>query len=168
MSEPASDSGFTLIEVLVAITLMGILMAIAVMGFSHYSSAHQEAGTARSLQSALRQAQERAVSDGRAVCVKFDDVSWSVWRTACNSTTGQHLDGPTTTESVDVHLQGLSGSELVFTPRGTASWSTLSTDAVDPLCGSVKAFAVKVTRSDSTKTYRLCIPALTGRVDLHG
>ncbi len=168
MSQPARDSGFTLIEVMVTIALMSVLMTIAVLGFSHYSAAHEQAGTARSLQSALRQAQQRAVTEGRAVCVKFAAGDWSVWRTACNTTTGLKLDGPTPTESSDVHLQPAHDAELVFTPRGTATWSSIATDAVDDECGHVKAFKLFVTRDSSTKTYRLCVPALTGRVDLDG
>ncbi|NYD42876.1 GspH/FimT family pseudopilin [Nocardioides panaciterrulae] len=168
MSPPVRDAGFTLIEVLVTIALMGAMMAIAVTGFSHYSGAHEQAGTARSLQSALRQAQQRAVTEGRAICVKFADGDWSVWRTTCDAATGLKLDGPTSTESTSVHLDPSHDSELIFTPRGTATWSSIGTDPVDDECGHVQAFKLWVTRDGSTKTYRLCVPALTGRVELNG
>ena len=168
MRKPVRDSGFTLIEIMVVIVLMGILMAITVAGYTRYAAAHEQSGTARSLQSALRQAQQRAVTEGRAVCVKIVDGGWSIWRTACAAPAGLKLSGPIATESAKVHLHPAGDSEVLFTPRGTATWPAISGTPVDDECGHVKAFKLLVSRDSSTKTYRLCVPALTGRVDLHG
>lgn len=170
MRQPFRDSGFTLIEVLVAVTLMGAMMGIAVAGFSRYSHAHEQDGTARSLQSGLRQAQQRAVTEGRAMCVAFTSDSYTVWRTACTSAAGgTRVQGPTPTESTEVDIALPSVQTLTFTPRGTATWgSILSDPSSTPGCGTVKSFRVDVTRVGSTKTYVLCVAALTGRVDLHG
>lgn len=165
MSQPSRDGGFTLVELLATIVLMGVVMSIAVVGFSRYSATHEQAGTARSLQSALRQAQQRAVTEGRAMCVEFAGGSWTVWRTACG-TSGEKVEGPTVTESDQVHLSPEGGESLTFTPRGTATWPSIGTTGGP--CGTVSAFAVQVTRDRSTKTYLLCVAALTGRVDLDG
>jgi prepilin-type N-terminal cleavage/methylation domain-containing protein len=166
---PSRDSGFTIVEVTVAVVLLGLMMAIAVLGFSRYSNAHEQAGTARSLQSGLRQAQQRAVTEGRAMCVQFSATSYTVWRTACTTAGGgTQLEGPTTTESAEVHLALPAPQTLTFTPRGTATWGSIASDVTVAACGGVKAFQVTVTRASSSKVYRLCIAALTGRVDLHG
>jgi type II secretion system protein H len=166
--ETRTDAGFTLIEVLVTMVLMGLMMAIAVAGFSRYSNAHEHEGTARSLQSALRQAQQRAVTEGRAICVALTTSSYTVWRSSCDAATGTKLEGPRGLQASEVHLQAVTGQPLVFTPRGTATWAGITSTTTDTACGSVKAFDVLVTRDGSSKTYRLCIAALTGRVDLHG
>jgi prepilin-type N-terminal cleavage/methylation domain-containing protein len=168
VSQPDRDSGFTLIEVLTTVVLMGVVMSFAVLGFSRYSAAYEQKGTARSLQSALRQVQQRAVTEGRAMCVEFASTTYTVWRTACDPSTGRKVEGPTATESAQVHLEVTPGQTLAFTPRGTATWSTISSDPADASCGGVKAFHVLVTREGSTKSYRLCVAALTGRVDLDG
>lgn len=162
------DSGFSLIEVSVAMLLMGVMMAIAAVGFGQYSHAHEQEGSARSLQSGLRQAQQRAVTEGRAMCVQFAATSYTVWRTGCSSATGTRVEGPVQTESADVELAPVVPQTLTFTPRGTATWGTIASDPTVAACGNVKSFQVLVTRDGSTKEYRLCIAALTGRVDLHG
>jgi type II secretion system protein H len=168
--QPSHDSGFTLIEVLVTITLLGVMMAIAVAGFSRYSHAHEQDGTARSLQSGLRHAQQRAVTEGRAMCVTFTSDSYAVWRTACTTAAGgTKVEGPTPTESTEVDIELPAVQTLTFTPRGTATWDSIAADpATTAGCGTVKSFRIDVTRVGSTKTYVLCVAALTGRVDLHG
>ncbi|MGY2702099.1 GspH/FimT family pseudopilin [Nocardioides sp. HB32] len=168
MHATSRDDGFTLIELLMTMVLMGIVMAIAVAGFSHYSDAHAQEGSARSLQSALRQAQQRAVTEGRAMCVQFTAASYTVWRTACDATSGTKLEGPYSLESSKVHLALAPVQSLLFTPRGTATWGTITSGATAPGCGNVTSFDVNVTRDGSSKTYQLCVAALTGRVDLHG
>ncbi|CAI9409703.1 GspH/FimT family pseudopilin [Nocardioides sp. T2.26MG-1] len=168
MRESRTDAGFTLIEVMVTIVLMGVVMAIAVSGFSSYSHAHEHQGTARSLQSALRQAQQRAVTEGRSMCVELTPSAYTVWRTSCDPASGTKVEGPYGLESAAVHLEPVTTAPLLFTPRGTASWPGSTDPSTDVACGSVKAFDVLVTRDGSDKTYRICVAALTGRVDLHG
>lgn len=169
MRQPSRDSGFTLIEVLMTISLLGLMMGIAVAGFARYSNAHEQDGTARSLQSGLRQAQQRAVTEGRAMCVAFTATSYTVWRSACDATTGTKVEGPTMTESEAVQIELPAPQTLTFTPRGTATWPSIASDPMSPpACGGAKSFEIEVTRTSSTKTYRLCVVALTGRVDLHG
>lgn len=168
MRQPSHDSGFTLIEVLTTVTLLGVMTAIAVAGFSRYSNAHEQDGTARSLQSGLRDAQQRAVTEGRAVCVAFTATAYTVWRSACDPATGTRLEGPVTTQSADVRIELPTPQTLTFTPRGTATWPSIAGDATVAACGGVKSFEIEVVRTSSTTTYRLCVAALTGRVDLHG
>lgn len=168
MRATSRDDGFTLIEVLVTVALLGAAMAIAVAGFSRYSSAHEQQGTARSLQSALRDAQQRAVTEGRAMCVQFADTSYTVWRTSCDPATGVKVAGPVATESADVHIDIAASETLTFTPRGTATWSSIETDPLQESCGHVTALRFTVSRDGSDKTYALCVVHLTGRVDLDG
>ena len=87
MSSQDRDSGFTMIELLVTIALLGIMMAIAVSGWSAWAKASRQSGTARELQSVLRQAQVRAVTEGRAVCVAFRWLRTTTRSTAVPATT---------------------------------------------------------------------------------
>lgn len=169
MRQPCHDSGFTLVEVLATVALLGVMMGIAVAGYASYSGAHEQSGTARSLQSGLRQAQQRAVTEGRAVCVTFSPASYVLWRSACSTAAGgTRLGGAISTQSADVRLDTVTATEVTFTPRGTATWPGIVDEGSVPECGGVKSFRVRVDRSGSDKTYRLCVTALTGRVELHG
>lgn len=157
MSPHERDNGFTMIELLVTISLLGIMMAIAVGGYSSWTKASGQTGQARELQSVMRQAQQRAITEGRAICLQFNgSQSYTVYRGACDSPTRVQVMGPVAAETPGVHFTtpsftGTSGasSGVTFNARGTA-WP-----------GSVK-----VTRTGSSKTYTLSVEGLTGRVSL--
>ena len=105
MSSQDRDSGFTMIELLVTISLLGIMMAIAVSGYTSWAKASNQSGRARELQSVMRQAQVRAVTEGRAICVSFRVAQndYTVYRGACDSTTETVL-GPVASQSAEVRL----------------------------------------------------------------
>lgn len=158
MSHPDGDGGFTLIEVLVAIALIGLMATLAVGGYSRWAKSSAHVGTAREVQTTMRQAQQQAVTEGRATCVWFDVSSdtYTVYRGACEASTKQKLTGPHHTASDDVGLSepsfaGSAGASagVTFYARGTAA-----------------AGQVQVTRSGSAKVYRLTVEGLTGRVSL--
>lgn len=158
MSQPRHDSGFTLIEVVVTTALLGIMMAIAVSGWGSWARANEQSGTARQIQSVLRQAQQRAVTEGRAMCVRFDTASdeYTVFRGTCDAADKVVVEGPMDTSSPAVHLvapsfQSSTGSRpgVSFAARGTA-WPG----------------EVRVTRDGSSKVYTLKVEGLTGRVSL--
>lgn len=144
MSQPARDSGVTLIEVLVTIALMGAMMAIAVAGYNRWAQASQQSGTARELQTLLRSTQQRAITEGRDMCVQLADASYSVFRGSCS---GTPIQGPIATNGSGVSLSG--ASSVTFRSRGTATPATIT-----------------VSRADSSKHYTVTVDQLTGRVSL--
>jgi type II secretion system protein H len=157
MSQPARDSGFTMIELLVTISLLGIMMMIAVSGWTSWAKASRQSGTARELLSVMRQAQVRAVTEGRPICVAFRvaENDYTFYRGTCDDTAKVRVMGPVVSAQ-DVKLAapsftGPSGSTtgVTFTARGTA-WP-----------GSVQ-----LTRTGSSKSYTLTVEGLTGRVSL--
>jgi len=159
MSQRARDSGFTMIELLVTISLLGIMMAIAISGWTSWAKASSQSGRARELQSVMRQAQVRAVTEGRAICVSFRVAQndYTLYRGACDDMAKVTLIGPVVSDSKDVKLvapsfTGPSGSStgVTFQARGTA-WP-----------GSVQ-----LTRNGSSKSYTLTVEGLTGRVSLN-
>ena len=149
MSQPARDSGFTLIEVMVTIALLGIVMAFAVSGWSRWTDAHEQSGAAQELQSTLRETQQRAVTEGAAMCVTFADTAYTVWRGSCASVTPTKLEGPIRI-AAGVHIvpQDVPAG-LTFSARGTAT-----------------AGSVTVTSDSSSKVYTLTVEGFTGRVSL--
>src|SRR5688500_5535308 len=129
MAPQNRDSGFTMMEILVTVSLLGIMMAIAVSGWSSWAKASSHSGAARELQSVMRQAQVRAVTEGRAICVSFRVAQndYTVYRGACGSSPTETVLGPVASNSSEVRLSapaftGTSGvsTGVTFNGRGTA------------------------------------------------
>lgn len=155
MHESSHDHGFTLIEAMVVIALIGVLAAIAVSGWNAWAKASAHSGSAREIQAVLQQTHQRAVAEGEALCVWFDtaDDTYTVYRGECATKAGV-VSGPFHTSSPTVELASpLFGSPtspgVTMFPRGTADAGT-----------------VRVTRIDSAKEYTLTVERLTGRVTL--
>ena len=147
--------GFTLIELCATLAIFGVLVALSVGGLHKWTQAREHSGTASSVQSLLREAQQRAVTEGRATCVSFDVVAqvYAMYRGACDDATRVLLDSRRP-DSGRVQLAapafvGPSGptSAVTFKPRGTA-W----------------AGSVQITRAGSSKVYLVSVEGLTGRV----
>jgi prepilin-type N-terminal cleavage/methylation domain-containing protein len=152
MANPHRDSGYTLIEVLVTITLLCVVMAISISGWASWSKARQQSGTASELQSTLRQTQQRAVTEGTAMCVTFSSSTYTVSRGSCTSSppsTANRVQGPVPAGRGVQIASGAFPLGVTFTARGT------STDG-----------SVTVTRTGSSKVYTLKVEGFTGRVSL--
>lgn len=127
------DGGFTLIELLVALSVMGIMSGLAVTSFASWSQSSQHRGARDEVVSTLRNAAERALSEGRTYCVEYTAAAWTTYRTAC-STSGTVVAGParpdSSQETFATSLAAPSGAEggcptagacAYFYPRGNAS-----------------------------------------------
>ncbi|MBA2954489.1 prepilin-type N-terminal cleavage/methylation domain-containing protein [Nocardioides sp. MAH-18] len=151
----AAAAGYTLVEVMTTIGIAGVLMAISVGGWTQYAQAKSQEGAAQEIQSVLRQAQQRAVTEGSSMCVQFDTAvdTFALYRRPCDDSARVLLEGPFDIDS-RVHLAeadftGASGSGagVTFTPRGTASPGTL-----------------RITREGTDRVYVVSVEGLTGRV----
>lgn len=161
---PRHDAGFTMIEMIVTLALGSILMAIAAWGIHSYLVANREAGTAESLRSALRNAEEQALSEGRTYCVYMTSTSWTVYKSDC-TVAADKSNGPYNVSDPSITLASVAfpapspaianqttacpvaGRCAYFYPRGTA------------LAGSVQV-------SRPGKVYTLNVEGLTGRVSM--
>jgi prepilin-type N-terminal cleavage/methylation domain-containing protein len=156
--ERGSDSGFTLVELLVVMALLGAMMALAVGGWASWTKASAHSGTAREMQTVMRQTQQRAVTEGRAMCVWFDVAAdtYTVYRGACDAATRQQLVGPYSTNGSGVHI----ASPSFAAPSGSSPGVTFYAR------GTGWPGDVSVTRSGSTEVYVLAVEGLTGHVTL--
>lgn len=160
MSQQPRDGGFTLIEVLVTLALMGVLMAFALSGWTSWAGARGHSGTAQEIQSLLRQTQQRAVTEGQSMCVEFDTAAnqYSVFRGACDDAGKVRVQGPFDTSDDRVLLQS---------PSFTSATTTGYTGVTFRARGSAWPGEVRIARTGATKVHVLRVEGLTGRVSLN-
>ena len=129
-----TDFGFTLIELLVTMIVASVMMSIGIFSFTRWQNVSQQKGSAEAVVSALRNAAERSVSEGRTYCVDFSSAStrtYVVHRVTCG--TGTVAGGGSKTLSAKVLLATTVTSTpcptgdkcIYFYPRGTASAATV-------------------------------------------
>lgn len=160
-----SDDGFTLVELIVVMSIVGILMAMSAFGFSSYRNTSEQRGSAQEMVSVLRAASERAISEGRTYCVDLaaaasGNRAYSTWRKACTTAAGGVQSGGTrTTQS----------SRVTFT-------TTVTNPSPAPACaaghacvyfyprGTALPATVTVASSARSKSYTIRVEGLTARV----
>ncbi len=155
-AEPRGDAGFTLIEILVSLTILGVILAIGVGGWSGWAAANEQEGAVATLRGTMRDAQQQAVTEASSICVMLQAGTdkYATYLGACDAPSKTLLRGPFALDSKRVHLvapsfAGPSGSStgVTFSSRGTATPGS-----------------VKVTRDGSSKVWQLSVEGLTGRV----
>ena len=68
------ENGFTLIEIIIAMIVVGVLMAVAVPNFLGLYNQHQGKDALRQLASAVKEAQRQAMRRGKTCKIKLDRV----------------------------------------------------------------------------------------------
>jgi Tfp pilus assembly protein FimT len=151
------ETGATMIELVVLIGLAGVMAAIAFTGWQTWTRASEHEGAATEIVAVLRQAQQRAVTEGSSVCVEFSTAqgSWTVFRGTCSSATRTRLEGPVALDSPRVRIAaagftsgpGATGPGVTFSSRGTATPGGL-----------------ELARDGSSTRRTVSVEGLTGRV----
>ena len=104
------QAGFTLLELIVVIVILGLVAALVFVRQPWHSQALNTEATVRTLTSALRLARSRAIAQDREVAV-------------VTRGNGFVLDGGTAT--LLPAGDALTGAEVIFMPDGGASGATL-------------------------------------------
>lgn len=162
---PPSDSGVTLIELIVTLSLGSILMAISVFGMHSYLISNRESGTANGIRSALRNASEASLSQGRTYCVYFTSTTWSVYKSDC-TVTANKVSGPFTVDDPSITLTAVTFPSPDWSPAPNETTSCPSTGKCAYFYprGTAMPGSLQVTRSG--KTYTLNVEGLTSRVSM--
>jgi hypothetical protein len=140
--------------------IFGILCAVSVGGFRQWWQSHEQSGTAAGIQSLLRETQQRAVTEGRSMCVQFNVATqtYAMYRGACDDVAPAPLllQGPVHTASPNVRIAAAS-----FTgPAGATSGVTFMAR------GTAWPGSVQVLRDGSSTVHTVSVEGLTGRVSL--
>jgi type II secretory pathway pseudopilin PulG len=158
-----------LVELLVAMVIVGIVGTIAVWGLRTYQRQQQLTGTTNAVVSALRNTAERAQSEGRTYCVQFASggTTWSVWRYSCQS--GFTSNGNTASRVLS--NQRVQGSDVVLSGASFAAGTNAGTCPPGSLAcvyfyprGTASAGQLLVSRGGAASTVK--VEGLTGRVYL--
>jgi prepilin-type N-terminal cleavage/methylation domain-containing protein len=131
-----ADGGFTLVELIVTMTIMSILLDLAFPAWRNYQANSDTVSAARTAVSLMRNAQVRAVSEEMTyrVDVNTSTKTLSVYRCVpgtapltCTLRQAKTLDGSTVriTSAAFTNSSGSSTTTAWFYARGTASPGTL-------------------------------------------
>lgn len=153
-----APAGFTLVEMCWAMAIFFILAAIAITPMTRWMAGERQGSTSSSLAALLRETQQRAVTEGRAICVDFDLTAqtYAVLRGTCGSVGAVTLQGPmrpddgVRVDSAAFSTGGSTADGVTFFPRGTATPGALT-----------------IVRAGSDRVDTLVVEGLTGRVS-HG
>ena len=143
--------------------LAGILMAIGMLAMRNFLLSSREAGTAKDIRSALRNASENSLSQGRTYCVYFTTTTWAVYKSSC-TVAANKTAGPFTVDDTSITLSTIFTAPGTPVPNQTTACPVASRCAYFYPRGTALAGNVAVTRG--SKTYTISVEGLTSRVSM--
>jgi len=115
-----NNSGFTLMELMIVIAIIGIVTAIAVPNMISWRSNHQLNGSAREVLSVINGARLAAIKNNATVTVTFNDGAKTVETSVTNRLTG--VTPPPKTTNLKLGINSVSaftdGNTFGFNSRG--------------------------------------------------
>lgn len=151
MMKDSAKKGFTLVELMIVIAVMGILAAIASPNLQNYMAQRRLNGSSRQVMSDLMASRMKAVSLNQRVKVSFaSNHQYEIWNDADGSETVENNEGDDIEKDIhnDYHDVTFSATaNPVFQPRGTVSPGS----------------TITLTNSSGSKYVKV---ALTGRIKI--
>jgi len=118
-------NGFSLVELLIVLTIVGILAAIAMPGYQTFMAQRRLNGAARQIMSHLMLARQRAVTQNHQCKVFFDSGthSYTILHDSDNdgtADTGENTEARNIRQNYD-DISFSATADPVFHPQGTAA-----------------------------------------------
>lgn len=168
MRRRSAEDGFSLIELLVVMSIVGTLSVIGGLGAFGYQRAAEEKGSATEMLSQFRKASELAVSEGRTYCVAMTtNRRYQIFRYSC--VPGTTSSGATAVAYESVRRTQSSRVTYTATVTGTPAAGTCPSGASCVFFtarGTATPATITIVSSARSKTYTLHVEGLTSRVYL--
>jgi len=165
-------SGFTLLEVLVVLVIIGIITAMAVVSTGVLGADHQMDEEAQRLQAVLAQAREESMLDGRDVGLRVDRQGYdflryngrvAAWEPVVDDTLLRERELP---EGLNASLR-LEAREIELEPRTAPTEDEPAQPQVLVLAsGDVVPFEILL-RRDGTEETRRVAGTIEGKFEVH-
>jgi general secretion pathway protein H len=169
---PRRVSGFTLLEVLVVLVIIGIITAMAVVSTGVLGGDHQMDEEAQRLQAILAQAREESMLDGRDVGLRVDRQGYdflryngrvAAWEPVVDDTLLRERELP---EGLNATLR-LEAREVELEPRAAPTEDEPAQPQVLVLAsGDVVPFEILL-RRDGTEEIRRIAGTIEGTFEVH-
>lgn len=119
--------GFTLVEVMIVIGIIGILSAVALFGWRGYQDNANLRTATREVMADIASCKQRAVSEGIDYCIQFTDGSpnYTINATSCVAPTQTQAKSLTSFGAgLTITNTNFNLDRVSFLPRGTLSSNT--------------------------------------------
>ncbi len=73
------ERGFSLIELMLVVSIFGVLLTFAIPTYRHYSQSQQLRGTSQNLVQTLQLQRSRAMATGQSVTLNFNTAAPNAW-----------------------------------------------------------------------------------------
>lgn len=160
----ARQRGFTVYELLISVTVLGVMAAITIPSFREISLNSATTGQVNDLVAALASARSEATKLSRPVRLSANGTWDAGWVLATDADRNGSLDGP------DIELRtgdpARDGYQVIVADTGGTPVNHIWFNATGRLVGSAQPVVLTVRRPDGdvSKSGRLCV-ALSGRVE---
>lgn len=109
--------GFTLIEILIIIVVIGILVGISIPAFKRFQPVFQLNGAVRGLVADLRYAQQLTVTEQKEHCVRFGDKEYEIIQ--CQNPEAEEILKRISLQDIDsITITNFSNNEVRYNPYG--------------------------------------------------
>jgi type II secretion system protein H len=124
-----SNKGFTLVELMIVIAIIGILSAVSLYGWLGYQNNVNLKTAAGEVMADIASCKQRSVSEGVNYCIQFTDGSpnYSINASSCTTPTQTQAKNLTSFGSgLTVSTTNFTLDRVSFIPRGTSSFGDIN------------------------------------------